>query len=167
VAELSRRAGLGSGPIIGGRVTLALYPGALGALSESRQVVLVSGTNGKTTTSHMLAAALRLSESVAHNATGSNMLDGAVVALAGRRDARIAVLEIDELYLAEVAARCVPAVIVLLNLSRDQLDRAAEVRQTANKIGALVSGLPDTTVVANADDPMSAWSAQRAAGPVV
>jgi UDP-N-acetylmuramyl tripeptide synthase len=148
-------------------VTLALDPSALGRLATGRRVVLVSGTNGKTTTSHMLAAALGSQGSVAHNATGSNMADGAVAALAARPDARWAVLEVDELHLAGVARRCAPTAIVLLNLTRDQLDRAAEVRKTAASIGAALAGLPGTTVIANADDPMTVWAAGHAAGSVV
>jgi UDP-N-acetylmuramyl tripeptide synthase len=167
VAGLSRRAGRGSGSIIGGRVTLALDPSALRRLSAGRRVVLVSGTNGKTTTSHMLAAALGSRGTVAHNASGSNMADGAVAALAERPDARWAVLEVDELHLASVARRCDPAAIVLLNLTRDQLDRAAEVRKTAAAIGAALAQLPRTTVFANADDPMTVWAAGHAEGPVV
>lgn len=167
VAKLSRSAGFGSGSIIGGRVTLALHPGALGALSAGRGVVLVSGTNGKTTTSHMLAAALGAGERVAHNASGSNMADGAVAALAEDRDARLAVLEVDELHLPSVAARCRPRALVLLNLSRDQLDRAAEVRSTAAAISAAVAALPATSIFANADDPMSVWAVQEAGMPVV
>ena len=67
---LSRRAGLGAGSIIGGRVTLFLDRGALNGLAAGRRVVLVSGTNGKTTTSHLLAAALRSTgDPVAHNAS--------------------------------------------------------------------------------------------------
>lgn len=167
VAGLSRRAGLGGGSIIGGRVTLALHPGALGALSAGRDVIMVSGTNGKTTTSHMLAAALRTGEQVAHNASGSNMADGAVAALAADQDARLAVLEVDELHLPSVAARCAPSTLVLLNLNRDQLDRAAEVRSTAAAIRAAVAALPDTTIIANADDPMSVWAVEGARRPVV
>jgi UDP-N-acetylmuramyl tripeptide synthase len=166
VAALSRRAGRGSGSIIGGRVTLAMDPAALSRLAAGRRVVLVSGTNGKTTTSHMLAAALGELGPVAHNASGSNMADGAVAALAERPDTRWAVLEVDELHLASVARRCSPTAIVLLNLTRDQLDRAAEVRRTAATIGAALAGLPDTTVFANADDPMTVWAAEHAAGTV-
>jgi lipid II isoglutaminyl synthase (glutamine-hydrolysing) len=91
--RLSRRAGLGAGSIIGGRVTLLLDRGALTGLAAGRRVVLVSGTNGKTTTSHLLAAALRTTGGpVAHNASGSNMADGAVAALTEVPDARYAVL---------------------------------------------------------------------------
>jgi UDP-N-acetylmuramyl tripeptide synthase len=167
VAELSRRAGRGGGSIIGGRVTMALLPDALSKLSAGRRIVLVSGTNGKTTTSHMVASALRARGAVAHNASGSNMADGAVAALATNQAAHWAVLEVDELHLAKVARRCSPATVVLLNLSRDQLDRATEVHRTADAIGAVLAELPATTVVANADDPMTVWAASRAAGPLV
>ena len=166
VAALSRWAGRGSGSIIGGRVTLALSPSALHRLAAGRRVVLVSGTNGKTTTSHMLAAALGSLGVVAHNASGSNMADGAVAALAERPHALWAVLEVDELHLASVARRCHPTSIVLLNLTRDQLDRAAEVRRIAASIGTALAELPDTTVFANADDPMTVWAAEHATGSV-
>jgi UDP-N-acetylmuramyl tripeptide synthase len=166
VAGLSRRAGRGGGSIIGGRVTMALHPGALATLAAGRWVVLVSGTNGKTTTSHMLAAALRTLGPVAHNAAGANMADGAVAALAERRDARLAVLEVDELHLPAVARQCRPAAVVLLNLTRDQLDRVSEVRRTAAAIAGALGRLPTTAVLANADDPMTVWAAGRAAGPV-
>lgn len=165
IASLSQRAGLGGGSIIGGRVTLAMHPGALRKLAARRRVVLVSGTNGKTTTSHMVATALATRSAVAHNASGSNMADGAVAALAAARDAPYAVLEVDELHLADIARRCSPTLIVLLNLTRDQLDRAAEVRRTAAIIGDLLAELPGTTVLANADDPMVVWAAARSAGP--
>jgi UDP-N-acetylmuramyl tripeptide synthase len=161
-ARLSQRVGAGGGSIIGGRVTLALDPGALTRLASGREIVLVSGTNGKTTTSHLLAAAMRSTGSVAHNASGSNMPDGAVAALAQDRDARFAVIEVDELYLAAVADAVDPAVIVLLNLSRDQLDRGAEVRSVAAALSAALLRRPRMTVVANADDPMVVWAAAPA-----
>jgi lipid II isoglutaminyl synthase (glutamine-hydrolysing) len=153
-AGLSRRLGLGAGSIIGGRVTLALDPQALRRLAAGRRVVLVSGTNGKTTTSHLTAAAVRTAGRVAHNAGGSNMADGAVAALAEAHDAEYAVIEVDELHLAAVAEAVNPAVVVLLNLTRDQLDRATEVGAIASAVGQALSRHPDTVVVANADDPM-------------
>jgi UDP-N-acetylmuramyl tripeptide synthase len=158
---LSRRLGLGAGVIIRGRVTLALCPSALSRLAAGRRVVLVSGTNGKTTTSHLLAAALRTAGPVAHNATGANMGDGAVAALAADPDAPVAVLEVDELHLAAVATAVDPAVVVLLNLSRDQLDRGSEVRAVAAALAGALSAHPDTVTVANADDPMVVWAATQ------
>jgi UDP-N-acetylmuramyl tripeptide synthase len=164
--QISRRWGLGAGGIIGGRVTLVLAPSALSRLARGRRVVLVSGTNGKTTTSHMLAAAMRTAGAVAHNASGANMADGAVAALAADRDAPVAVLEVDELHLAAVAAAVDPAVVVLLNLSRDQLDRGSEVRAVAASLAAALSAHPEAVVVANADDPMVVWAAARCARTV-
>jgi UDP-N-acetylmuramyl tripeptide synthase len=153
-AGLSRRLGLGAGSIIGGRVTLALDHHALRRLAAGRRVVLVSGTNGKTTTSHLVAAAVRTAGRVAHNAGGSNMADGAVAALAEARDAEYAVIEVDELHLAAVAEAVDPAVVVLLNLTRDQLDRATEVSAIASAVGHALARHLSTVVVANADDPM-------------
>lgn len=162
-ATISRRARLGAGAIIGGRVTLALAPSALTGLAAGRQVVLVSGTNGKTTTAHLLAAALRTAGPVAHNATGANMADGAVAALMAEPDAPAAVIEVDELYLASVADAVRPAVVVVLNLTRDQLDRGSEVRAVAAAVGAALAAHPDIVVVANADDPMVVWAVGAAA----
>jgi UDP-N-acetylmuramyl tripeptide synthase len=153
-AGLSRWLGLGAGSIIGGRVTLALDRHALRHLAAGRRVVLVSGTNGKTTTSHLVAAAMRTVGPVAHNASGSNMSDGAVAALTGARDADYAVIEVDELHLPAVAEAVDPMVIVLLNLTRDQLDRATEVGVIATSIGHALARHPQTMVVANTDDPM-------------
>jgi UDP-N-acetylmuramyl tripeptide synthase len=161
-AGLSRRLGLGAGSIIGGRVTLALDRHALRHLAAGRRVVLVSGTNGKTTTSHLVAAAVRTAGRVAHNAGGSNMADGAVAALAEARDAEYAVLEVDELHLAAIAEAVDPAVVVLLNLTRDQLDRATEVGAIASAVGQALARHPRTVVVANADDPMVVSAADAA-----
>jgi UDP-N-acetylmuramyl tripeptide synthase len=157
---------LGAGSIIGGRVTLALDRHALRRLAAGRSVVLVSGTNGKTTTSHLVAAAVRTAGRVAHNAGGSNMADGAVAALAEAQDAEYAVIEVDELHLAAVAEAVDPAVVVLLNLTRDQLDRATEVRAIASAVGQALAQHPDTVVVANADDPMVVSAATHAARSV-
>ncbi len=161
-AGVSRLLGLGAGSMIGGRVTLALDRHALQRLAAGRRVVLVSGTNGKTTTSHLVAAAVRTSGRVAHNAGGSNMLDGAVAALAEARDAKYAVIEVDELHLAAVAEAVDPAVVVLLNLTRDQLDRATEVGAIASAVGRALTRHPNTVVVANADDPMVVSAAMLA-----
>jgi UDP-N-acetylmuramyl tripeptide synthase len=154
IGRLSRRLGLGDGAVIGGRVTLALDRGALRRLATGRRVVLVTGTNGKTTTAHLVAAALRTAGAVAHNDTGANMVDGAVAALVACPDAPFAVLEVDELHLAQVAAAVCPAVVVLLNLTRDQLDRSTEVAAVAASIGGALQTQPQALVIANCDDPV-------------
>ncbi|MGZ4538936.1 MAG: MurT ligase domain-containing protein [Blastococcus sp.] len=150
--RLARGLRLGAGGVVGGRVILALAPGALASLAAGRRVVVVSGTNGKTTTAHLIAAALRARGRVAHNATGANMPDGIVTALAADRAAPYAVLEVDELYLGAVTEAVRPEVLVLLNLTRDQLDRGFEVHAVAASVSAAVSAHPDTLVIANVDD---------------
>ncbi len=160
---LSRLTGRGKGTVAGGRVGLALEPRLLASTSHGRRVALVSGTNGKTTTTALLAAALGADGArVATNATGSNMPAGHVAALVGDRGAKRVVLEVDEGYLEAVLHDTEAEVVVLLNLSRDQLDRMSEVRMLAERWHrALVS---DTTrVLANADDPLVAFAARDAA----
>jgi lipid II isoglutaminyl synthase (glutamine-hydrolysing) len=156
---LSRATVGGSGTVIGGRVGLALAPRLLEDLATSRTVVLVSGTNGKTTTTAMIAAGW--GSDVATNETGSNMPPGHVAALASSRSSR-AVLEVDESWMASVASATKPHVIVLLNLSRDQLDRANEVRQISERWRSLLSGYDGAVVVANANDPLVVYAAELA-----
>ena len=162
VAWGSRRSGLGGGSVIGGRAALAVDPRLLARLAGGRRIALVSATNGKTTTCHLLAAAARLAGPVASNAMGANMGPGIVAALAEAPDAPTAVLEVDERWLPGVLADVGPAVVVLGNLSRDQLDRTQEVRSLAEAWRDALGRLPVHRVVANADDPLVAWAAAGA-----
>ncbi|HXQ44483.1 MAG TPA: MurT ligase domain-containing protein [Acidimicrobiales bacterium] len=161
VSATSRRLGLGGGSVIGGRVGLLMEPDLLDRLAADRQVALVSGTNGKTTTTRLLAAALGGPSQVATSSAGANLPPGLAVALAASPPGAPAVLEVDEAYLGAVASAVAPRVVALLNLSRDQLDRVSEVRMVANRWRRALSGL-ETTVVANADDPLVAWAAGTA-----
>jgi len=152
-AGLSRGLGRGSGGIIGGRVALLLQPRLLENLAAGKQIVMITGTNGKTTTTEMVAEALRSRGSAVSNATGANMLDGHVAALLGDPQAPFASLEVDELHLSWVTERFEPAVIVLLNLSRDQLDRVGEIRTVEQNLRRALRRAPGALVVANRDDP--------------
>jgi len=159
VNAASRRLGRGQGTVAGGRAGLRLDPKLLEHLSAGRQVALVTGTNGKTTTTRLLTVALGATgDAVVSNETGSNMPPGHVAALAGSHAAR-AVLEVDEVYLPRVLTATTAAAVVLLNLSRDQLDRTNEVRMVAGRWRAALAAAPHTHVVANADDPLVTWSA--------
>src|SRR5579863_8469776 len=102
VNAASRATRRGEGTVAGGRVALRLSPGLLERLSDGVELVLVSGTNGKTTTTAFLAAAMSDTDPVATNATGSNMPPGHVAALGGSRSTRRAILECDELWLPRV-----------------------------------------------------------------
>jgi lipid II isoglutaminyl synthase (glutamine-hydrolysing) len=151
---LSRLFRLGSGVAMAGRVALRVDPRALARLAAGRRVVLVTGTNGKTTTAHMAAAAVRTAGPVAHNDGGGNMSDGILAALMDAPDAPYAVLEVDELHVPAITATVHPVALILLNLTRDQLDRGTEVRAVARSISRALEQSPDVLVVANADDPV-------------
>ena len=160
-SRLMRR---GGGSVIGAKVTLALAPRALDELAAGRRLAVVSGTNGKSTTTALLAAACRAGGlSVASNIEGANLRSGVVALLSNRRarDTDLAVLEIDELALPSLLPSFERPVVVLLNLSRDQLDRFGEVRTVAAEWRRALAAQP-ATVVANADDPLVVYGASGA-----
>jgi len=159
----SRALGRGEGWVISGKTCLAVAPDAARLLAKGRRIALVSGTNGKTTTTAMLAAALAGRGLVATNRTGANVADGIVAALLERRWARIAALEIDERFVPWAIETLAPQAIALLNLSRDQLSRLNETRMIAQRWRECVTEHPEITVVANVDDPLVVWAAQPAA----
>ncbi|MFE0798843.1 MurT ligase domain-containing protein [Streptomyces sp. NPDC058812] len=158
VAAASRAAGRGSGSVIGGKVALRLDPDLLARLAQHLDVTLVSATNGKTTTTRLIAEALKAAGPVVSNALGANMPAGITSALAAGAESRYGVIEVDEKYLVGVAQATEPKCIALLNLSRDQLDRAAETRMLAENWREGLTG-SKAVIVANADDPLVVWAA--------
>jgi len=161
--RMSRLSGRGDGSVIGGAVGLRMEPDLLRLLAAGRQIVLVTGTNGKTTTTRLITAALgALGQEVATNAFGANMAAGLASALGRAPDAPFGVLEVDERYLPAMIEVTRPRVVALLNLSRDQMDRAAEIWLVARRWREALGSAPDCHVVANADDPLIAWAAGAA-----
>jgi lipid II isoglutaminyl synthase (glutamine-hydrolysing) len=161
--RVSRLTGRGDGSVIGGVLGLRVEPELLRLLAADRQVVLVTGTNGKTTTTRLITAGLgALGQDVASNAFGANMEAGLASALGRAPDAPYAVLETDERYLPAVIEATSPRVVVLLNLSRDQMDRAAEIWMTARRWREALAKAENCMVIANADDPLIAWAAWAA-----
>ncbi|WP_046471245.1 MurT ligase domain-containing protein [Allosalinactinospora lopnorensis] len=156
-ATLSRATGRGDGSVIGGRVALKVEPELLAKLAQGRRLTLVSATNGKTTTTRLIASALRELGEIATNEQGANMPTGHITALAAKPSARNGVLEVDEKYLPQVLEATAPAAVVLMNLSRDQMDRASEINLLAKKWREALQK-SETHVVANADDPLVAWA---------
>lgn len=158
----SRTLGKGAGGMFGGRVALAVNPQMVQELAKGKKTVLVTGTNGKSTTTKMTAAALETLAPVAANLGGDNMLTGVATALMMGRDAPFAVLEVDEMNLPAIASRTDPDAIILLNLSRDQLDRVGEIGAVEKRVREAVDACPDATIIANCDDPLivsAAWDA--------
>lgn len=148
----SKASGRGSGGMIGGLIAEKIDPTIMQSLGAGRPVALVTGTNGKSTTTRMLAAAVRTQHGVATNEGGDNMDAGIISALlAGKKQSHV-VLEVDELHVPQVAQRLNPQCLVLLNLSRDQLDRVGEINKIERALRACVEAHPEMTVIANCDD---------------
>lgn len=148
----SRATGRGAGGMIGGLVAGAIDPNIMDSLGKGRRTALVTGTNGKSTTTRMLAGAVRTQRSVATNEGGDNMDAGIISALMAGGDAETVVLEVDELHVPHVAERLEPGAIVLLNLSRDQLDRVGEITSIERALRGAVNAHPNATIIANCDD---------------
>lgn len=145
-------AGRGKGSMIGGLVAEKIDPQIMGRLAAGKRTALVTGTNGKSTTTRMTAAALAELGEVATQADGANMDAGIIATLSQQRTAPICALEVDELHVPHVADAVDPEVLVLLNLSRDQLDRVGEINMIERRLRAGIERHPSTTIVANCDD---------------
>jgi lipid II isoglutaminyl synthase (glutamine-hydrolysing) len=159
-SSLASRAIGRSATAIPGLVAERIDPGILGKLgSRHRPVVLVIGTNGKTTTTRLIAVILErvTGRRPVSNRSGANLSQGIVTALLGARGGAApapAVFEVDELAFGHVAAALRPDVVVILNLVRDQLDRYGEVDAVERRWAEAIATLPRaTTLVACADDP--------------
>ncbi len=138
--------------MIGGLLADKIDPNVMHNLADDRPAVLVTGTNGKSTTTRMLANALRSEYSVATNEGGDNMDAGIISALLAGRNAEVLALEVDELHVPQVADKINPQALVLLNLSRDQLDRVGEINKIERTLRGAITAHPDMTVIANCDD---------------
>jgi lipid II isoglutaminyl synthase (glutamine-hydrolysing) len=153
--SLSRLAGRGGGTTLPGKLLWKLDPGAIDVLARRlpQGSVLVSATNGKTTTSAMVAEILRPRLRVAHNNSGANLVSGIASTLLRAGEAELGLFEVDEAALPEVARRVRPKALLLGNLFRDQLDRYGELEIVAGRWRTAVAGLPDAQLVVNGDDP--------------
>ncbi len=148
-----------------GRVALALDRNLIADLSHKlgRGAIVVCGTNGKTTTNNVLAAAIEsCHQRVLCNRAGANMAAGVASALLPGSSADWAVIEADELSTVHILPGLRPKYMVLLNLFRDQLDRAGEIDHVQDTIAAALASSPNTVLVANSDDPLCMGVALRA-----
>ncbi len=163
---LSRIAGRGGGTTLPGKLLWKLDPGAIDVLARRlpQGSVLVSATNGKTTTAAMVAEILRGRMQVAHNNSGANLVSGVASTLLGAGEAQLGLFEVDEAALPEVARRVRPKALLLGNLFRDQLDRYGELEIVAARWRDAVEQLPDAQLVVNGDDPQVGDLAQGHAG---
>lgn len=175
VGTLSRGLGRGGGTSLPGKLLLRLQPDSIERLAAglANGSIVISATNGKTTTAALLASILRRSGMTpVHNHSGANMPGGVATALldAARDDSHgdeIGIFEVDEAWAAELVVALRPRVVLLANLFRDQLDRYGELETLADSWEAMIAALPESTVVVlNADDPLLAMLAPERANVV-
>jgi len=163
VGAVSRAAGRGGGTTLPGKLLWKLDPASVDALAArlTSGVVLISATNGKTTTTAMAAKILGGEHRLVWNRAGANLLSGLASALVSARSADLGLFEIDEGALPEAIWRTRPRVVSLGNLFRDQLDRYGELELVAERWRTAVERLPGwTTLVVNGDDPILAELAE-------
>jgi lipid II isoglutaminyl synthase (glutamine-hydrolysing) len=165
-ALLSRRLGRGGGTVIAGHLVPLLAPSALRDVTRSLPYgsIVVSGTNGKTTTTRLLSHILRgAGMRPIHNRAGANLLSGLFTAVAqatdwqARPQGDVGLFEVDEATVPRALEHIQPRVLLLHNIFRDQLDRYGEVHFVAKLWRDAILRLPESsTVVINADDPLVA-----------
>ena len=149
-----------------GKIALYLDPRLIADLAPklAKGSVCVVGTNGKTTVTNLLADALELAgERVVCNRTGANLDSGVATSLLHAGPSDWGVFESDELWLAKILPQLQATYVVLLNLFRDQLDRVGEIDRIQDSIVGALEKSPNTVLVFNADDPLCARIAERAA----
>lgn len=145
-----------------GCVALALYPDILGELAKGVTSIVVTGTNGKTTTSRMIEKSMEDSGmDYFSNKSGANMLSGIVAefamncTLTGKNKHKYALVECDEAHFKNVSKYIDAKCIVVTNVFRDQLDRYGEVTHTLNSILTGIKNSPNAVVCINADCSLS------------
>jgi len=157
----------GGGSSLPGKVALKLNKRILTKLARNWQVILVTGTNGKTTTSDMIVKALQAGGlTVVNNSAGANMTPGIVTAFIKEykffakrpkdtlRSNRYAVIEVDEAYMRQIASMLEPKMIVVTNIFRDQLDRYGETTTTYQFIFDGIKNAPSAKLILNGDESM-------------
>ncbi len=131
-------------------------------MAGDRRTVVVTGTNGKSTVTALVAAALSPGGAVVSNSTGANMTDGIVTAMAADRTSGLAAIECDEVYLGPVARGTRPKAVVVLNSSREYT-RGVSLKSTLEHWRRTAATLPaDCVAIINVDDPLVSWAFETA-----
>jgi len=166
ISSLSRVLGLGAGSTYPGRIMRKIDPQVLAKLSRgfSQGTVMISGTNGKTTTSNMIAHILKKSgRKLTHNKSGANLITGLTTSLVGSCNllgnlkAEMGLFEVDEATVPLASKEIKPQIMLVTNFFRDQLDRYGELDYTASLIKRSLPNIDyQGTILLNADDPLVA-----------
>lgn len=148
------------GTSLPGKLATKIDPEVMTTLAEHYDVILITGTNGKTLTTTLTTRVLREKyPDVITNPSGSNMMQGITgtmltAKVTDKSQRPIALLEVDEANVEVVARQLKPKAFVLTNIFRDQLDRFGEIYTTYDKILKGIRLFPEATVIANADSPI-------------
>ncbi|WP_278777773.1 Mur ligase family protein, partial [Limosilactobacillus vaginalis] len=149
---------MNGGSSLPGKLTLKLDPNILQAFSKKYDLVIVTGTNGKTLTTSLSVRVLREKyDQVLTNPTGSNMEQGIVttfITAPRPKKKRLAVLEVDEANVVKVTKYITPIAFIFTNIFRDQMDRYGEIYTTYQKILNGVKLAPKATIIANGDEQL-------------
>lgn len=163
------------GTALPGLVALKVDPQFVQKSSSKLNTILITGTNGKTTTSRLIASILAEAKlKVIHNRAGSNLLRGVASTLLSQDKAdgaksdnerageTVAIFECDEAAFPEIAQQTQPKTVLIMNLFRDQMDRYGEIDTTLKKWVVALENLPkDTKVILNVDDPSLGYIAYQ------
>jgi len=151
------------GTSLPGKAALKIYPELLSVLSDRFRVIMITGTNGKTTTSRIVAGMLdQAGIRYVSNKSGANLSSGiattivSALSLSGKPLVRTVLLETDEAAFRTVAPMLKPEIAIVTNFFRDQLDRYGELYTTLNNVREGIKGTPETRLILNADDSLCA-----------
>lgn len=160
---------LGRGTTLPGKIALQLDKNILKEIAKDYEVVIITGTNGKTLTTALTVGILTEAfGSVVTNTSGANMITGItatfLAAKPSKNGRKIAVLEVDEASLAKVTEHITPKLVVFTNIFRDQMDRFGEIYTTYQMIVEGASKVPTATILANGDSPL--FHSQKLVNPM-
>ena len=164
------------GSSLPGRAALKIDPHIIAPLAAQvrRGIIVICGTNGKTTTNNLLCSALEAQGfCVVSNRLGANMMEGVAAALStaadplGHLDADFACLEIDEASAVHILQYLQPDYMIITNLFRDQLDRYGEIDLTMKALESAIRLAPSMTLVINGDDPLTAFLSKKSGRRIV
>ncbi|MDI3257955.1 MAG: MurT ligase domain-containing protein [Kyrpidia sp.] len=167
VSRLLRAAGR-KATTLPGVVALRLFPAFFAAVGErfSGKIVLITGTNGKTTTSNLVGGWLRDNGwRVVSNRLGANLVQGLATAVVEqlpltRREREAAVFEVDEATVEKIVEDLAPRVVVVTNFFRDQMDRYGELDRVVDLVAGALDRVPESCVcLINGDDPLAVRAA--------
>lgn len=151
------------GTTLPGKIARKLYPDIIKVISKDYKIIMVTGTNGKTTTTRIIGEILKVNnQQYISNKSGANLFGGIVttfidsVDLHGRAKAPIALIEVDEAAFNVVTDYIEPDILVVTNFFRDQLDRFGELYSTLNSVKSGINKSRKTKLVLNADDSLCA-----------